>query len=267
MPSPIDMQTPRTVALFDLNIQAVKFDAACDMLAYEAENKGTSACVIVTPNVDHIVRLERRPDLKALYKQADYIFADGMPIVWASRLLKHPLPERVTGADLLVSMCEAAVEKQWKVALLGGRPGSENELLAHFQHTFPGLDIEIIAPSMQFDPLGPEGARAAQHIAAREPNLIFVCLGLPKQEIWALHYASQLPGGVLMCVGAAMEFALGLKPRAPLVFQKAGFEWLWRLISDPKHLWRRYLVDDPYFLAICWKEWRCQRAKNRNVDT
>lgn len=253
-----------TVSLFDLHIQAVDFQTATEALCRSAERHEQPAQVVVTPNVDHIVKLERQPALKALYAQADYIFADGMPIVWASRLMQHPLPERVTGADLFVAMCDKAIERKWRVVLLGGRPTEEEALAQRFYTHFPGLDIRIIAPSMQFDPLGDEGQRAAAIIQSLEPHLVFVCLGLPKQERWALHHAPNLRGGVVMCVGAAMEFALGLKSRAPRLVQRTGFEWVWRLLSDPKHLWRRYLVDDPYFLILCWREWRKQNARRAN---
>ena len=249
------------VSLFDLDIKAVDFRAATEALCRTAELHTQPAHVVVTPNVDHIVKLEQQPALKSLYKQADYIFADGMPIVWASRLMQRPLPERVTGADLFVAMCNHAIERKWRVVLLGGRPGEEDVLSDRFSRHFPGLDIRIIAPSMQFDPLGDEGQRAATTIQSLEPHIVFVCLGLPKQERWALHHAPGLKGGVVMCVGAAMEFALGIKSRAPRLVQQAGMEWLWRLLSDPAHLWRRYLVDDPYFLILCWREWR-----NRNVQ-
>lgn len=258
------MNDIQTVSLFDLDIMALDFQAASAALGISAERHMQPAHVVVTPNVDHIVRLERQPDLKALYRQADYIFADGMPIVWASRLLGKPLPERVTGADLFVAMCSYAVSKKWRVVLLGGRPGDEAALQQRFSERYPGLDITIIAPSMQFDPAGPEGQHAAERVREMAPNLVFVCLGLPKQERWALHYAPSLHGGVIMCVGAAMEFALGMKSRAPRSFQRLGLEWLWRLLSDPKHLWRRYLVDDPWFAVICWREWRKAKTRERN---
>lgn len=252
-----------TQTLFDLNIMAVDFRQAVDLLTQAGNTQTGAAHVVVTPNVDHIVRLAHQPGLKALYQQADYIFADGMPVIWASRLLGRPLPERVTGADLFVAMCHRAIEQQWRVVLLGGRPDSEADLAARFQTHFPGLDIEILCPSMRFDPLGEEGRLAAEQIRALEPNLVFVCLGLPKQERWALHHAAGLPGGILMCVGAAMEFALGLQSRAPLRVQRLGLEWLWRLLSNPRHLWRRYLVDDPYFLVLCWREWRAARTRKQ----
>lgn len=258
--SPIPSQS-----LFGLDIMAVDFKQAVELLTQAANTPADSASVVVTPNVDHIVRLERHPDLKELYRQANYIFADGMPVVWASRLLQQPLPERVTGADLFVAMCHQAVKHQWRVALLGGKPGSEPELLALFQTHFPGLDIRIISPSMRFDPYGEEGQRAAEQISAQAPQLVFACLGLPKQERWALQHAASLPGGIIMCVGAAMEFALGLQTRAPLWTQRLGMEWLWRLLSNPRHLWRRYLVDDPYFLVLCWREWQEKRRRKRGT--
>ena len=259
------MDTTDTVTLFDLAIMPLDFEAAVTALCASAERHEHPAHVVVTPNVDHVVRLDRQPSLKALYQQADYIFADGMPIVWASRLLGKPLPERVTGADLFVTMCKHAITRKWRVVLLGGRPGEEQTLKQRFDEHFPGLNITVLAPSMQFNPVGTEGQHAAEKIRDMAPNLIFVCLGLPKQERWALHHAPSFPGGIILCVGAAMEFALGLKSRAPRFVQRLGLEWLWRLASDPKHLWRRYLVDDPWFAIICWREWRKIQISKRNT--
>ena len=254
------MSAPPIVHLFDLDLHAVTFTDAVRLLSAAATEERGAAKVVVTPNVDHLVRLERMPEFRSRYATADFIFADGMPLVWASRLLGAPLPERVTGADLFVALCKKAVEHGWKVALLGGRPGTEAELLARFEQYFPGLRLEILAPSMQFDPDGEEGLSSVRHIVAMRAQVVFVCLGMPKQEAWALRHAERLPGGIVLCVGAAMEFAIGLQQRAPLWIQHNGLEWLWRLVSQPRRMWRRYLVDDPKFLAICWREWRRRRA-------
>lgn len=256
---PADLPPLPTVRLFELDIAAVPFDGAVQALSAAAERRDGRARVVVTPNVDHVVRLDARPEFRARYARADYIFADGMPVVWASRLLGRPLPQRVTGADLFVSLCRQAQRRNWHVMLLGGRPGSEAELKARFAQYFPGLRIDIVCPSMQFEPLGAEGEAFAQQVRLAAPDVVFACLGLPKQENWALHYAPSLPGGVVLCVGAAMEFAIGLSRRAPRLFQRTGMEWLWRLLSSPRRLWRRYLVDDPWFVLLCWKQWRSQR--------
>lgn len=255
----MSQESPRDVSaqsLFGLRILSVDFDRAVRLLSHAAIDASGPARVVVTPNVDHVVRLDRDAWLKARYACADFTFADGMPIVWASRLLGRPLPQRVTGADLFVAMCGVAVREKWHVCLVGGRPGAEPRLQSLFQSIYPGLSIDFHCPSMHFDPLGTEGDEIASRIRKRAPRLVFVCLGLPKQELWALRHAASFQGGVLMCVGAAMEFALGLRSRAPHWVQNLGAEWLWRLLSDPARLWRRYLVEDLRYLKICWREWR-----------
>lgn len=254
-----------TAHIFNLNIYQSTFREAIDMLSVAAEHVDQPARVVVTPNVDHLVRLSRTPEFQQRYRTADFIFADGMPVVWASRLLGQPLPERVTGADLFVAICEQAVKRQWRVALLGGQPGTEIELAQRFSQYYPGLDIHIIAPSMQFDPYGKEGHQVAHAIGNLQPHVVFACLGMPKQENWALHYAPGMPAGIILCVGAAMEFALGIKKRAPRLFQRIGLEWLWRLLSNPGRLWRRYLVDDPAFVKLVWREWKTRKG-NKTIQ-
>lgn len=242
--------------LFGLDILAAGFDEAVELLAQSAAGGDGCARVVVTPNVDHIVRLDKDRTLRQIYARADFIFADGMPVLWASRLLRRPLPARVTGADLFVAMCHEAVTHDWRVALIGGMPGQEAMIRERFETYYPGLRIDVTCPSMSFEPLGEEGERIASRIRETAPHLIFVCLGLPKQEYWAMRHAPTLPRGVIFCVGAAMEFAIGMQRRAPHWVQRIGAEWLWRLVSNPRRLWRRYLVEDTRFLSLCWREWR-----------
>ena len=253
-------QTPRQT-LFDLDIAAVNYHETVSLLCDSIEQPDQGAKVVVTPNVDHLVQLDKNPELKTFYAEADFIFADGMPVIWASKLLKKPLPERVTGADLFVSICEQGQKKHWQMVLIGGRPGEEDMLASRFAQYFPGLSIRIISPPMGFDPYGTEAEAIAQTIRQIQPQVVFVCLGFPKQERWALRYAATFNRGLVLCVGAAAEFALGLQKRAPLWMQKSGLEWLWRLLSNPKQLWRRYLLDDPYFLLLVWQAWRQQKKQ------
>ncbi|GAA1158870.1 WecB/TagA/CpsF family glycosyltransferase [Ornithinicoccus hortensis] len=249
----------RRKRLFGLDIQSLTLSEASDLLSEVAASPGPKARVVVTPNVDHLVRLNTSA-FNSEYAQAEFIFADGMPVVWASHLLGTPLPERVTGADLFVIMCERAAQNGWRVVLIGGQPGSEADLQSRFAHRFPGLRLEIYCPSMDFGPLGTEGSTAAELVRRVKPNLVFVCLGMPKQEVWALHYKAELPTGLILCVGAAMEFALGITKRAPRWIQRSGFEWAWRLGGDPRRLWRRYLVQDSKFLLILLREYRLSHA-------
>lgn len=250
---------PATQTLFKLPFQATSLEAAAQHLIVLAQADTGRAQVVVTPNVDHVVRLDGDPELQELYASADLFYADGMPIVWASRLLGHPLPERVTGADLFVRLCKLGAEQNLSLLLIGGQPGQEAKIQLAFQQRYPGLSIHVISPKMGFDPLGEEARTIAQQARTLQPELVAVCLGFPRQERWALEFAPLLPRGVILCVGAAMEFAIGLKPRAPRWVQQSGLEWLWRLASDPRRLWRRYLVEDRKFLGILWREWQARR--------
>lgn len=245
-----------TVKLFGLDFSALTFKEATDALSDAAARNDDSPRIVVTPNVDHVVRLESSPDFKARYAQADFIFADGMPVVWTSRLVGRPLPERVTGADLFLALCRRAQAEGWQVAVLGGDARIEEEIRQGFARSFPGLRVEILIPSTQYDPEGQEAQEHARRIRELTPRMVFVCLGMPKQEKWAFRYAPVLKGGIILCAGMAMMFAIGMQSRAPLWMQRSGLEWLWRMGSEPRRMVRRYLVEDVKFLGLFWREWR-----------
>lgn len=248
-----------TIHLFGLNICAATFaDATTGLLAVAAKPDG-AASIVVTPNVDHIVRLDADADFKALYHQADYIFADGMPLVWASRMAPVGLPERVTGSDLFVALARVASQQHIRVFVIGGMPGQESMLLAAFARVYPGIELEIYCPSMKFEPQGEEGLEALRRVNAFKPGIVFVCLGMPKQERWAFAHRDAMQAQLVLCVGAAMEFALGFKSRAPQWMQRAGLEWFWRLASEPRRLWRRYIVQGSRFAGLLRREWQQQK--------
>lgn len=246
----------KKVELFGLDIDALTFDESVEALSAAAVQRDGRAKVVVTPNVDHIVRLDGNAEFKSLYKQADFVFADGMPVVWASKLVNRPLPERVTGADLFVSLCQKAQSAGWQVVVLGGDAEREASIRQGFATHFPGLRIEIISPSMKYDPAGAEAKQHADRIRELAPELVFVCLGLPKQEQWAFRYAPTLPGGIVLCAGMAMMFAIGMQRRAPKWMQRSGTEWVWRLASEPRRMAHRYLVQDTKFFKLVWDLWR-----------
>jgi N-acetylglucosaminyldiphosphoundecaprenol N-acetyl-beta-D-mannosaminyltransferase len=246
----------KKVELFGLDIDALTFKDSVDALAAAAVQQDGRAKVVVTPNVDHIVRLDANPEFKALYAQADFMFADGMPVVWASKLVDRPVPERVTGADLFVSLCQRAQEQGWQVVILGGDEHREASIRQGFATHYPRLRVEIISPSMRYDPFGAEAQEHADRIRALAPQVVFVCLGMPKQEQWAFRYAPTLPGGIVLCAGMAMMFAIGMQRRAPKWMQRSGTEWLWRLASEPRRMAHRYLVQDTKYFKLVWELWR-----------
>ena len=244
-------------SLFGLRFDALNMEQATVRLSECIGQRPTR--VVVTPNVDHLVSLQDQPELKALYATADHLFADGMPLVWTSRLVHRALHERVTGADLFTALCRMAQQKKWRVAIFGGMPGQQALLMDRFAQVYPGLQVDLRIPGMGFDYRSDEGQAAVDWVKATQPDLLFVCLGFPRQCLWSLHNRDRLNTGLVLCVGAAMEFALGLRARAPLWMQRGGLEWLWRLCSEPGKLWRRYLVRGPLFLGLVWQEWRRRR--------
>lgn len=245
--------SPAHIDLFGLSIDALTFDEAIESLCACIGQRPSR--VVVTPNVDHVISLHDNHVLKQTYATAEFQFADGMPLVWASRLLGKPLPARVTGADLFVKLCKIATSQHWHVAVIGGMPGQEAELIRLFSRNFPNLRLSLHSPPLGFDHEGSSGKTAANWVNAIAPDLVFVCLGFPRQELWAFQERPTLNTSLIFGVGASMEFALGLASRAPYWMQRCGMEWVWRLLSNPRKLWRRYLVRGPRFLKIIWQEW------------
>jgi N-acetylglucosaminyldiphosphoundecaprenol N-acetyl-beta-D-mannosaminyltransferase len=250
--------TPRT-QMFGLEFDAVSFAEAVQLLVQAIP--GRPAKVVVTPNVDHVISLADNPELKQTYCSADFLFPDGMPVVWSAKLLGKTLPERITGADLFTALCVEAQRHAWHVAVIGGMPGQEAMLLERFAQVYPGLNVSLHCPRMGFDYRGADGQTCVKWVNEIAPDLVFVCLGFPRQDQWSMHVREQVNTGLILGVGASMEFALGLVSRAPLWMQRSGLEWLWRLASNPRKLWRRYLVKGPRFAGIVWNEWR-----NRHGD-
>lgn len=206
----------------------------------------------------------RTPAYRAACDAAWLRLADGMPIVWASRLLGRPLPARVAGSDLLPALCGLAAARGYPVFLLGGRAGVPERAAARLTERFPGLRIAgVHAPPDDFDPSGAASGAAAAAVNAARPALLFVGLGAPKQELWLHRHWDALEVTVAMCCGAAIDFAAGVQIRAPGWMQRGGLEWAWRLGRDPRRLWKRYLVRDAAFVGIFLKEWR--NARNRDL--
>jgi N-acetylglucosaminyldiphosphoundecaprenol N-acetyl-beta-D-mannosaminyltransferase len=217
---------------------------------------------VVPVNVDVLVRYRQDAAFRVACERAALRVADGMPIVWAARLLGRPLRGRVTGADLLPALCRLAAANGHAVFLLGGRRGVAERAAARLSAKFPGLHVVgTYSPPDHFEPEG-EAAEAAVHaVNAAKPALLFVALGSPKQELWVHRHWDRLDTVVAVCVGAAIDFAAGSRTRAPGWMQRAGLEWFWRLALEPGRLWKRYLVQDAAFLGIFLKEWWRERIK------
>jgi N-acetylglucosaminyldiphosphoundecaprenol N-acetyl-beta-D-mannosaminyltransferase len=203
---------------------------------------------VFTPNVDHVVKASSTEPFRRAYDRVSLSFADGMPLVWASPLLGCRIPERVAGSDLVKPLLEMAARRKWRVYLLGGAPGVAEavaKMLPEQGVTVAGWD-DCRIQSDGSDPTGASFARAR----AANADLIFVALGPPKQELWIDRSIDDLRPAVALGVGASLDFLAGKYKRAPEWMGRVGLEWLYRLLQEPRRLWKRYLVEAPRFLGI-----------------
>jgi N-acetylglucosaminyldiphosphoundecaprenol N-acetyl-beta-D-mannosaminyltransferase len=206
----------------------------------------------ITANLDHLRRYHREPLAKSLIDEADLVVADGMPLVWASRLVGKPLPERVAGSRMVWSICEAASALGQSVFLLGGDSGVADHAAAIFKERYPALQIAGTAcPPMGF--LNDDRAieRIHRQLEEAAPRIVFVALGFPKQDVLIRRLRESLPHTSFVGVGISLSYVTGDVTLAPDWICTLGLEWAYRLSQDPTRLVRRYLVDGlPFALQL-----------------
>jgi N-acetylglucosaminyldiphosphoundecaprenol N-acetyl-beta-D-mannosaminyltransferase len=195
---------------------------------------------VFTLNLDHVVKLRHNADFRAAYGAARYVTADGLPIVWAGRLTGANVG-RVTGADLIEPVCAAAAQSGQPVFLFGGRFEALAGAARHLVEHCPGLNIAgVCAPEANFDPRSEQAVAYARLIAESGAKICFVALGAPKQEFFSAMAIAETNGVAFVCIGAGLDFLAGTQKRAPRWIQALGAEWMWRLLSDPGRMARRY---------------------------
>ena len=210
---------------------------------------------VVTPNVDHVVRFQTDADFRRIYDGASLVTADGMPLLWAGRFLGTPFKERVCGSDLLPDFCAAAAAKGYKIFFLGGAPAAADKAAEVLTKRHPGLRIVgSYCPPFGFEKDEEENRKIVERIKGTAPDILFVGLGSPKQEKWPLRFKEDLGVPVSIGVGVTFSFIAGDVKRAPRWMRDLGLEWLWRLMAEPGRLWKRYLVEDPVFFWLVWKQ-------------
>jgi exopolysaccharide biosynthesis WecB/TagA/CpsF family protein len=217
----------------------------------EALRVGTGGW-IATPNID--ICRQTRFDLaaRALVESATLIVPDGMPLLWAARLRNECLTERVTGSSLIYSLTSAAERNGRSIYLLGGKPGVPDLAGIELRRRYRNLKVVgADAPPIGFDETAEGVIAIRDSLLLAGPDIVYVGLGFPKQERLIAHLAPALPQTWFIACGAAIPFAAGTLPRAPLWMQRSGLEWMFRLIREPRRLCRRYLIDDlPYAVRL-----------------
>lgn len=215
---------------------------------------------VFTPNVDHVVLAEEHAAFRLAYEATRLSLVDGMPVLWACRMLGQPVPEKVSGADLVAPLLAQAAERGWRVFLLGSTPAVLAAVRKLAAMRFPGLRI-VGSESPDVDMHAPAATRQPtwERVAATRPDIVLVALGSPKGELWAHEAEAALRPALVLGIGAALDFLAGAAQRAPAWVSRLGLEWLYRLVHEPRRLWRRYLLRDPQFLLIFLRQYRAQR--------
>jgi N-acetylglucosaminyldiphosphoundecaprenol N-acetyl-beta-D-mannosaminyltransferase len=240
-------QLIKRVPIISTFVHHTSYQDACDRIAYWAKNQ--TSCYIVAANVHVVMMGYWHRGYREILNNAALVTPDGMPLVWAMRLLGIKNQTRVYGPDLMLAWCDRAVQMGIPIYLYGGKPSTLEKLVVNLQQQFPHL---IIAGthSPPFRPLTiAEAAADIQRIHDSGAKVVFVGLGCPKQEQWMAKQQGKLQA-VMIGVGAAFSFHSGEVSQAPRWMMNLGCEWLYRFAQEPKRLWQRYLINNPSFILL-----------------
>jgi N-acetylglucosaminyldiphosphoundecaprenol N-acetyl-beta-D-mannosaminyltransferase len=250
---------PDAVDVVGIPLGLIDYDGALDWIGsmVQARQRGY-VCVC---NVHAVMASAEDPELRAALMSSSLNVPDGQPLVWALNLLGHSLKDRVYGPELMARYCARAVESGQRMYLYGGRnQGALVQLALNLRQRYPGVRI-VGGYSPPHRPLSAEErAAVVKEINGSRADVVWVGIGVPKQEKWMAEMRSDLDAPVLAGVGAAFDFHAGLVPQAPNWRQESGLEWAYRLAHEPRRLWRRYLRYNPRFVGAFARQLRDHRA-------
>jgi N-acetylglucosaminyldiphosphoundecaprenol N-acetyl-beta-D-mannosaminyltransferase len=203
-------------------------------------------------NAAKLVKMKYDDRLRASVEEADLVLADGMAIVWASRILGKPLSERVPGIDLFERLLEAAAREDFSVYLLGASQDVLDDLLREVARRHP--DLRVVGSRNGFFSDEASGD-VAREISACRPDILFVGISTPKKEIFLETWGREIDTLVCHGVGGSFDVVAGKTKRAPILWQRLGIEWLYRIVQEPRRMWKRYLVTNTVFVSMVLREW------------
>ena len=241
-----------------IHVDVVSFDEAVSAIVELA--KARRGGTVVTPNVDHVVMADTDDALKAAYDNADLSLADGKPLIWLAQAMKRPLPGKVSGSDLLRPLVARAAAEGLSCFFFGGKDGIAQKAADILVQENPKLRVAgCHSPPFGFEKNPEQDAAAVDVVKRANPDLLFLALGAPKQELWMTKHKQALAPAVSLGIGASLDFIAGVVKRAPPWMSDAGLEWLYRLGQEPKRMFERYIVRDSAFVGIAAKTWRQHR--------
>lgn len=234
--------------ILGVGVSAINLPIALDTIEdWITRREPNYVCVT---GVHGVMESHRSPELREIHNRAGLVTPDGMPLVWLSRLMGFHEAARVYGPDLMLAICERSIARGWRHFLYGGAPGVPELLAKKLSERFPGIEIA----GMYSPPFRPLSATEDRDVVARindsGADIVWVGLSTPKQERWMAAHRAALNVPVLVGCGAAFDFHAGLKAQAPRWIQRSGLEWMFRLLSEPRRLGPRYLVNNPLFVGL-----------------
>lgn len=255
---------PATTEVVGVPLAVIDYDRTLERMdAMVAERRLGYVCAC---NVHTVMASQEDPELRAaLISPYALNVPDGQPLVWAINALGHSLTDRVYGPELMARACARAAATEHRFYLYGGRDQEALvRLAANLRRRFPGVNI-VGGYAPPFRPLSDEERAAIiEEINDSEADVVWVGIGVPKQEKWMAQMRPHLKAPVLVGVGAAFDFHAGLVPQAPPLLQGAGLEWAYRLVQEPRRLWRRYLRYNPRFVAAFARQLASHRTGLRS---
>ncbi len=242
------LAVPTRVNILGVGVSPITTDYAVRAMEdWIARREPHYVCVT---SIHGVIESQRDAHLRRIHNAAGLVTPDGMPLVWLSRLMGFREVDRVYGPDLLLAVCERSVVRGYRHFFYGGAPRVPEQLAVNLQRRFPGLRVAGTY-SPPFRPLAvEEEAQIVRLINNASPDIVWVGLSTPKQERWMAAHVGRLTAPVLIGVGAAFDFHAGCKKQAPRWMQRSGLEWSYRLLTEPRRLWRRYFTIIPAFLGL-----------------
>jgi N-acetylglucosaminyldiphosphoundecaprenol N-acetyl-beta-D-mannosaminyltransferase len=261
----IEGTSVKRIRLGRIYAHALTFSEALDAVAklVAAGNGG----YIVTPNVDHVVQAEHSEEMRAAYREASLSLVDGQPLIWLSKMMGEPFPEKISGSDLVPRLMRIAAHKDWRVFFLGAAKGVGANAAEVLKRDEPNLQIAVHSPTFGFENNPVESAEVLQMVREAKPHLLVIALGCPNQELLMHRWKHELVPAVAIGAGATLDFIAGNVARSPAWMSAAGLEWLYRLAREPRRLAYRYLVRDPEIIKVAWQMLRLPRETRVLEDT
>lgn len=252
------MKRIKKIRILDVDISRITQSQLIEAVLRGTKEPGQKSLIFL--NTDVVIKSESDAYLKKIIKEADWAVADGMPLIWISRLYRRPLPEKVSGSDFVPALCAECARRGKSLYFAGGAPGVAGRAVTRLRKRYPGIRIAgWYSPPYGFEKQPEEIDRMNRAIRKAGPDIVIVCLGCPKQEKYIYENKSRYQVPVSVCAGATIDFLAGTVKRCPAWMSRFGLEWFYRFLQEPRRLFQRYLIEDMQIWRLVLRYWPGRR--------